>query len=79
MPNHEQNFTINSEDKIVESLYLDYAESLRKLCQKFDVSYFDYNDYFSNKYFNNKWLFVDSGHLTDLGYLEVTNKLIKLI
>jgi hypothetical protein len=73
---HEQNFTINSLD---ENLYLDYTESLCNLCQKLDVSYFDYNDYFSNKYFDNKWIFVDNAHLTDLGNLEVTNKLIKLI
>ena len=74
--------TDNSQNKIYEtflelnkSAYIEYRSIIKEECDNLKIEFLDCNSYFNNE-FDEKWLFVDRGHLTDLGNVKVA-ELIK--
>ena len=55
-----------------KSSYLEYKPIIEEECNNLNIEFLDCNSYFDKK-FDEKWLFVDRGHLTDLGNEKVVD------
>jgi len=80
-PEEEKLFSVtdSSQQKIYKTFteldkntYLEYKSIIKDECENLKIDFLDCNNYFDEK-FDGKWLFVDRGHLTDLGNEKVVD------
>ena len=62
-------------EKLNKDLYLDYSVKVQKICADLDIEFCDMNKMLGDTLSPENWLFVDRVHLTDRGYMEVSERI----
>lgn len=76
----------NNSDKVLQALnsiskkdHIDATNFFKNICSKNQFEFIDMNNLMNIASNKKKWFFVDSVHLNDNGYSELSNDIIKLI
>ena len=65
-------------EKLNKDLYLDYSVKVQKICADLDIEFCDMNKMLGDTVSAENWLFADRAHLTDQGYMVVSERLYKM-